>query len=300
MAARNSECSSPPHGAATTTGACRSAAPLPSPSRWPAVPHARPAHSKPLISLHPVTHSHRPAHNRCTRTDWPPLPSVTPRLVGSPIRSPLTHLNRLRQNGAAAGDGGAPGGHEWHDRAATQPAPARPPRVGRGHCQEPPARRCHPPPSCPSLGSGNGRAEASPGAAGPPALARLVGRGVIARARAWGEATPYLAAWRAPPAPHGVPVVPGERHRAALHRRPPGEAGQGGSRRALQSPAGVRRSQPRGQRTRLQITAVYWASQREIQTVTTSFKCIIQVPRVKRKAHAKPPLKIRTGHLRKT
>lgn len=49
-------------------------------------------------------------------------------------------LNRLRQNGAAAGDRGAPGRHQRRGRGLAQPSAPRPPRARH---QKPPAHRCH-------------------------------------------------------------------------------------------------------------------------------------------------------------
>lgn len=51
-------------------------------------------------------------------------------------------LNRLRQNGAAAGDRGAPGRHRRRGRSPAQPSAQRPPRARH---QEPPAQRRHRP-----------------------------------------------------------------------------------------------------------------------------------------------------------
>lgn len=135
--------------------------------------------------------------------------------------------------------------------SAPGPSPSAPskPRPPPGAAR--PSLPSSPFPSCPSLGSGNGRAEA----AGPPALARLEGRGEIAGARAWGEAPPHLAGCRAPPAT--VPVLLGEGHRGKTGHDDRGN-GQGGNRRALQTPAGARGSQLHGQRTRYKSQRFIW------------------------------------------
>lgn len=116
-----------PHLPATGRGG-GSGTPLPAP------PRPKPRRS--LASQLPLNPS-APAHNGSSRPDWPPLDLRRPR------RSrPLAHLNRLRQNGAAAGDRGAPGRHQRRGRGLAQPSAPRPPRARH---QKPPAHRCHRP-----------------------------------------------------------------------------------------------------------------------------------------------------------
>lgn len=106
-------------------GLGRRSRPHPARSRAAHWPHS--CHSTPLP----------PAHNGSSRPDWPPLDLRRPR------RSrPLAHLNRLRQNGAAAGDRGAPGRHQRRGPGLAQPSAPRPPRARH---QKPPAHCCHRP-----------------------------------------------------------------------------------------------------------------------------------------------------------
>lgn len=163
-----------------------------------------------------VIHPPRPAHDSSGGTHWPPLP---PGAAG-PARSPLTHLNRLGQNGAAAGDGGAPGGHQRHGRDPARLAPARTPRASHGHHHEPPGCRCHRP-AC-------RQPRPSPGVTWD--LASLAGRRRDRRCACGGR-----------PRPRGPGRVPGARRgREGGPGAPPGKGrtGPGGNRQALQTRPG--------------------------------------------------------------